>query len=83
MPSAYAKELAAHRARLKQAGFRRISCWISPELQTRLWKTRRYKDCVGRQLERLILGKAAARPAFWSDEELAAREQRVQTEKSE
>ncbi len=57
-----AKRLAEYRARLKAAGFIRISAFISPELHQHIEDNRRQGDCTGRILEREILGEFRPRP---------------------
>jgi len=59
-----AELLALYKRRLKNAGFRRITTWISPELDAFLLKEGRRGECMGRTLERLLLGEAATRPTF-------------------
>lgn len=59
-----AERLALYKQRMKKAGFRRISVWVSSELADKLAKDRGPGECGGRTLERLMLGKAAKRPAF-------------------
>lgn len=49
---------------MKNAGFRRISVWVSSELAEKLAKERGPGECGGRTLERLLMGKAAKRPDF-------------------
>lgn len=58
------ERLALHKRRMKKAGFRRISVWVSGELAEKLTKERKLGECGGRTLERLLLGEAAKRPAF-------------------
>lgn len=50
--------------RMKNAGFRRISVWVSAELAQKLAKERKPAECGGRTLERLLLGEAAKRPTY-------------------
>lgn len=59
-----AELLALHKRRMKNAGFRRISVWVSSELAEKLARERGPGECGGRTLERLLLGEAAKRPAF-------------------
>lgn len=59
-----AERLALYKRRMKKAGFRRISVWVSDELAAVLAEERRSSECGGRTLERLLLGEAAKRPAF-------------------
>lgn len=59
-----AELLALHKRRMKNAGFRRISVWVSGELAEKLAKERKPQECGGRTLERLLLGEAAKRPTY-------------------
>lgn len=59
-----AERLALYKRRMKNAGFRRISVWVSGELATMLAEEREPQECGGRTLERLLLGEAAKRPRF-------------------
>lgn len=59
-----AERLALHKRRMKKAGFRRISVWVSGELADKLANERGPGECGGRTLERLLLGEAAKRPDF-------------------
>ena len=59
-----AELLALHKRRMKNAGFRRISVWVSAELAQKLAEERRPAECGGRTLERLLLGEAAKRPTY-------------------
>jgi hypothetical protein len=59
-----AERLALYKRRMKNAGFRRISIWISAELAEKLAQERGSGECGGRTLERLLLGKSAKRPDF-------------------
>lgn len=59
-----AERLALYKRRMKKAGFRRISIWVSSELADKLANDRGPGECGGRTLERLMLGKAAKRPNF-------------------
>ena len=58
------ERLALHQRRMKEAGFKRMSAWVSAELAEKLTAERRPGECSGRTLERLLLGKVAERPAF-------------------
>jgi hypothetical protein len=64
MATTNAERLALYKRRMKNAGFRRISVWVSGELAEKLTKERGPGECGGRTLERLLLGKAAKRPDF-------------------
>lgn len=59
-----AERLALYKQRMKKAGFRRISVWVSGELADKLGKERGPGECGGRTLERMLLGKVEKRPAF-------------------
>ena len=59
-----AEALALYKRRMKKAGFRRMSVWVSDELMQLLASERLSSECGGRTLERLLLGEAAKRPAF-------------------
>jgi len=59
-----AERLALYKRRMKKAGFRRISVWVSGELAEKLAEERGMGECGGRTLERLLLGKKAKRPDF-------------------
>jgi len=64
-PRRYSAELLElHKVRMKDAGFRRMSAWVSNALRDKLAQERRQGECTGRTLERLLLGEAAKRPAF-------------------
>lgn len=62
--STNAERLALHKRRMKKAGFRRLSVWVSAELDQKLTREREQGECTGRTLERLLLGEAAKRPRF-------------------
>jgi len=59
-----AELLDLHKARMKDAGFHRMSAWVSNALRDKVAQERRQGECTGRTLERLLLGEAAKRPAF-------------------
>lgn len=59
-----AERLALYKRRMKKAGFRRISVWVSDELAATLREERKSNECGGRTLERLLLGESAKRPSF-------------------
>lgn len=62
--STNAERLALHKGRMKKAGFRRLSVWVSAEMGAKLNAERKQGECTGRTLERLLLGQAAKRPRF-------------------
>lgn len=70
------RRLAAYRQRLREAGFKRISAYVSLDLLDFLRSRRAQGECVGRTLERLLLGSAKNRPPYYSDEEIAKKESR-------
>ena len=57
-----AERLQAYKGRLREAGFKRLSPWVCPELATMLADARQPGECCGRTLERLLLGQARPRP---------------------
>jgi hypothetical protein len=59
-----AERLALHKRRMKNAGFHRLSLWVSDELVQKLANERGQGECGGRTLERLLLGEAAQRPQY-------------------
>lgn len=59
-----AERLALYKRRMKKAGFRRISVWVSGDLANKLAKERGPGECGGRTLERLLIGKVEKRPSF-------------------
>lgn len=73
MASGNAERLARHKLRLQEAGFKRLSFWVCSDLAVSLSAERRPGECGGRTLERLLLGRAAERPAYWTAEEREAR----------
>lgn len=70
------QRLAVYRQRLRNAGFQRVSAYISLELVAFLQNEKGQGECIGRTLERLLLGTAKVRPTYYSDEEIAQREAR-------
>ena len=85
-----ARRLAAYRQRLKEAGFKRVSAYVSLDLVAYLERQKAQGECIGRTLERLLLGNAKDRPQYYSDEEIAQKgarrqewaAQRAQTKKA-
>lgn len=69
-----AQRLAAYRQRLREAGFRRVSAYVSLDLIAFLQSQKVQGECVGRTLERLLLGSARVRPQYYPDEEIAQQE---------
>jgi len=60
----YPKALAAYRARMRMAGFKRLSAEVHPDLTAFIERERQPGECQGRCLERLLLGEARPRPMF-------------------
>lgn len=64
-----AQRLAKYRAKMDAAGFKRLSFYVSAELDALLRRERQPSECGGRTLERLLLGEAAKRPDYWTRQE--------------
>ncbi len=64
MATTNADRLKTYKTRMKQAGFKRLSIWVHPELAAKLEVERGLGECTGRTLERLLLGEAKKRPHF-------------------
>jgi hypothetical protein len=64
MASQNAERLKQYKARLRAAGFKRLSFWVCADLAAMLAAERRPCECGGRTLERLLLGRAAKRPQY-------------------
>lgn len=62
MSSTNAERLRAYKAKMKEAGFRRLSVYVHPDLAEYLERERAGNECGGRALERLLLGEARKRP---------------------
>ncbi len=62
MNTTNAERLRAYKARMKEAGFKRLSVYVHPDLATYLEQERKSNECGGRALERLLLGEARKRP---------------------
>lgn len=73
--SANAERLARYRRKMEDAGFRRLSFYVSAELDALLRRERQPYECGGRTLERLLLGEAAKRPDYWTLTEQVRRRQ--------
>lgn len=71
--SANAQRLDKYKATMTAQGFRRMSFYGCPELVALLTRERQRSECLGRTLERLLLGEAAKRPDYWTREERRAR----------
>lgn len=70
MQSKNSERLKRYKSRLKAAGFRRLSVWVSAELIETISTQRLPAECRGRTLERLLLGDIARRPEYRTDAEL-------------
>lgn len=68
-----AERLRQYRQKMTEQGFKRVSFYVSAELAELLKQERQPSECGGRVLERLLLGKAAKRPDYWTAQEKAAR----------
>jgi hypothetical protein len=64
MPTTNAERLKVYKARMNQAGFKRLSVYVHPDLVSLLSSERELGECTGRTLERLLLGEAMERPRF-------------------
>lgn len=64
MPSKNSERLEAHKHKLRNNGFKRLSLWVCPELAAMLAEERRAGEYCGRVLERLLLGAAKCRPRY-------------------
>lgn len=74
--STNAERLRKYKADMTNAGFRRLSFYACPKLQKFLDAKHEPSECLGRTLERLLLGKAAKRPEYWTAAERRQREAR-------
>jgi hypothetical protein len=63
MKTTNAERLRTYKLKMKEAGFKRLSVYVHPELATLLEQERKSSECGGRTLERLLLGKARKRPS--------------------
>lgn len=68
-----AERLKKYKHKMEDAGFRRLSVYICPDLVSFLARERKPYECGGRILERLLLGNAAKRPEYWTQAEHADR----------
>lgn len=64
MPTTNADRLKTYKARMKGAGFKRLSIWVHPDLVAHLNAEGKSSECTGRTIERLLLGEARKRPNF-------------------
>ncbi|MGX6570436.1 hypothetical protein [Cupriavidus necator] len=65
--------LRKYEADRKEAGFREIRPCVHEDFLVKIKELRLPGECMGRTLERLILGEAVPRPPFWTPEEAAQR----------
>ncbi|WP_439671444.1 hypothetical protein AEMCBJ_05110 [Cupriavidus necator] len=65
--------LRKYEADRKEAGFREIRPCVHEDFLAKIKELRLPGECMGRTLERLILGEAVPRPPFWTPEEAAQR----------
>lgn len=65
MASTNAERLKVYKGRMKQAGFHRMSMWVHPDLVDLVTSERKQGECGGRTLERMLLGEAKQRPAYY------------------
>ena len=63
MSMSTAERLQAYKAKMDDAGFKRLSVYIHPDLVAFLGIERHQGECGGRMLERLLLGTARDRPS--------------------
>lgn len=64
-----ARRLSAYQKRLTAAGFKRISAYVSTDLVVLLQRQKVKGECTGRTLERLLLGRVAVRPTYYTEAE--------------
>lgn len=50
-----AERVKRHKGRMREAGFRRLDVWVSPELFALLKQERKPWECYARTVERLII----------------------------
>ena len=72
------RRLSAYQERLTSAGFKRISAYVSADLVALLQRQKVKGECIGRTLERLLLGSAAVRPTYYTEAESMVRAVRQQ-----
>lgn len=73
MTTTNAERLKKYRAKMTAAGFKRLSLYAAPELAALLRRERQPSECMGRTLERLLLGQASNRPDYYTRSEIAAK----------
>lgn len=64
MTSKNAERLKQYKARMRAAGFKRLSFWVCADLAEMLAAERLPCECGGRELERLLMGRSAKRPEY-------------------
>lgn len=74
------ERLTRYQQRLHHAGFKRVSAYISNELVQKLQSLRQQGECLGRTLERILLGSPRLRPKFYTDKEVEKRNVRKLTQ---
>lgn len=62
MKTTNAERLRTYKAKMKKAGFKRLSIYVHPDFAVFLERERKSNECGGRTLERLLLGQARKRP---------------------
>ncbi len=62
MKTTNAERLKTYKLKMKDAGFKRLSVYVHPELAALLERERKSSECGGRTLERLLLGESRKRP---------------------
>lgn len=73
-----AERLKKYRANMEANGFKRLSFYASAELCELIRRERQPSECGGRVLERLLLGKAAKRPDYWTRQEKVSKQAKRQ-----
>lgn len=66
-----ADRLKRYKEKMKQAGFRRLCIYASADLVELIDREHQQGECMGRTLERLLLGEAKPRPDYWTAAERA------------
>ncbi|BAL24015.1 antitoxin MazE-like protein [Azoarcus sp. KH32C] len=56
-----AERVKRHKGRMKEAGFRRLDVWVSPELFTLIQQECKPWECYARTVERLLMGRRPSR----------------------
>lgn len=68
--------LAQYKKQLIHAGFKRVSAYISLDLVLKLKSSKQQGECLGRTLERLLMGGSRIRPQFHTQEEILDKKNR-------